>query len=116
MKREEIETVFDGYCPLGHVCKKKNAKMCSKSSSEECKAFVLNHLMRFPYHELTEQMAEDVLVKDHGDLKTWVRKVEYNVLVEYDQAGEFVAKFYCGEIAGTGTKRTASGAREASSS
>ena len=94
MKREEVEVYYDGYCPLGAVCSKGGGKLASKSSLIECKAVVMNHLMRSPYHGLEPVMAEDALLAETGSMEAWVRTVQYRVVVELDELGMEISKTY----------------------
>jgi hypothetical protein len=106
MKREEVEISYDGYCPLGSVCSKGGGKLCSKSSLDERKGFVMNHLMRSPYHGLETSMAEEVLLADTGRIEAWVRPVQYKVAYDFSEAGEMLSKTYLddGIVVGTGVQ------------
>ena len=107
MKRGEVDTTYDGYCPLGEVCSKGGSKLCTKNNFSDCKGFVMHHLMRPPYYLLAAPMAEDALLADSGAIEAWVRTVQHRVVTEYDEAGQMLSKTYEDGTMVMGKKRKA---------
>jgi hypothetical protein len=80
---EEMVTVFVVRCPLGDQCSKKNGILGKKLDEEQVKQVLKTHLMQSPYHELSEEQAQDCT--DATMVESWEEPVEVAAVSNADE-------------------------------